>query len=47
MDSYVSNGRFYAKSASLDSTVGESSTTPVEAGKVKIRVYVNADFYVK
>lgn len=47
MDSYVSNGRFYAKSASLDSAVGESSTTPVEAGKVKIRVYVNADFYVK
>lgn len=47
MDSYVSNGRFYAKNASLDSAVGESTTTPVEAGKVKIRVYVNADFYVK
>ena len=47
MDSYVSNGRFYAKNASFDSAVGEATSTPVEAGKVKIRVYVNADFYVK
>ena len=47
MDSFVSNGRFYAKNASFDATVGESTSTPVEAGKVKIRVYVNADFYVK
>lgn len=47
MDSFVSNGRFYAKNSSFDAAVGESSSTPVEAGKVKIRVYVNADFYVK
>ena len=47
MDSYISNGRFYAKNASFDSAVGEATSTPVEAGKVKIRVYVNADFYVK
>ena len=46
MDSYASNGRFYAKNAAMDSA-GTESTTPVEAGKVKIRVYVNADFYVK
>lgn len=46
MDSFVSNGRFYAKNAAMDGAVAESST-PVEAGKVKIRVYVNADFYVK
>lgn len=49
IDNVVSNGRFYAKSAmgSMDSASGESVSTPVEAGKVKIRVYVNADFYVK
>jgi len=47
MDNYVSNGRFYTKNTSLDGAVSESTTTPVEAGKVKIRVYVNADFYVK
>lgn len=48
-DSVVSNGRFYAKAAmgSMDSIAEESISTPVEAGKVKIRVYVNADFYVK
>lgn len=49
-DSYASNGRFFnAKSAgfSMDSAVEEAAPTVVEAGKVKIRVYVNADFYVK
>ena len=47
-DSYVSNGRFYAKSMAMDAA-GEAmiEPTPVEAGKVKIKVYVNADFYVK
>ena len=47
-DSVVSNGRFYAKSMAMDS-LNEASIepTPVEAGKVKIRVHVNADFYVK
>lgn len=47
MDNIVSNGRFYAKGVSLDAVMEEASTTPIESGKVKIRVYVNADFYVK
>ncbi|MBQ8634645.1 SIMPL domain-containing protein [bacterium] len=47
MDSVVSNGRYYAKSAAMDSASTSDLGTPVEAGKVKIRVYVNADFYVK
>ncbi len=41
----VSNGRFYAK-ASVDSAGSAAESVTVEAGKVKIRVYVNADFYV-
>lgn len=51
-DNVFSNGRFYsAKAVMADSASGaieESAiSTPVEAGKVKIRVYINADFYVK
>ena len=49
IDTVVSNGRFYAKAmsgASSDSAQ-ESLLTPVETGKVKVRVYINADFYVK
>ena len=49
VDTVVSNGRFYAKAmagASSDSSL-ETISTPVESGKVKVRVYVNADFYVK
>ena len=46
-DTMVSNGRFYAKGVAMDSTAAESYGTPVEAGKIKIRVHVNADFYVK
>ncbi len=49
MDSSISNGRFYmAKAMAADGAVSETAApTPVEAGKVKVRVYVNADFYVK
>ncbi len=45
----ASNGRYYAKSmlASDSSPVEEAAGAVVEAGKIKIRVYVNADFYVK
>lgn len=47
-DISVSNGRFYAKAMdSAGSMVEEAASAPVEPGKVKIRVYVNADFYVK
>ena len=47
-DSYVSNGRFYAKSmAAMEASDAMIEPTPVEAGKVKIRINVNADFYVK
>ena len=46
VDSTVTNTRLYAKGAMEDSA-SVSISTPVEAGKVKIRVYVNADFYVK
>ncbi len=46
-DSYVSNGRFYAKSMALADSEAAIEPTPIEAGKVKIRVNVNADFYVK
>ncbi len=48
-DSAVSNGRFYAKSMAAmnaEDAAGIEPTT-IEAGKVKVRVYVNADFYVK
>lgn len=48
VNSVASNGRFYGKGFSIDAAVAEEAmATPVEAGKVKIRVYVNADFYVK
>lgn len=45
----VSNGRFFAaKALAASNDMAESSIeTPVEAGKIKIRVYVNADYYVK
>ncbi len=46
VDSVVTNTRLYAKGVMEDSA-SASVSTPVEAGKVKIRVYVNADFYVK
>jgi hypothetical protein len=46
-NSYVSNGRFYAKSMAVEDGEAAIESTPVEAGKVKIKVYVNADFYVK
>lgn len=46
-DTMVSNGRFYAKGVTMDSSSSESYSTPVEAGKIKIRVHVNADFYVE
>ncbi len=47
MDGFSSNGRFYAKNVLADGAVAESTQAPLEKGKVKIRVYVNADFYVK
>lgn len=47
-DISVSNGRFYAAKAMDSNAFAEgASATPVESGKVKIRVYVNADYYVK
>ena len=48
-ENIASNGRFYAKSnMAMDSVSSESAIpTPIESGKVKIRIYVNADFYVK
>ncbi len=46
-DTFVSNGRFYAKAMAQDNSLSAvEETTPVESGKVKVRVYVNADFYV-
>lgn len=47
IDSVASNGRFYGKSSSMDMAEESGVSTPVESGKVKIRVYVNAEFYVK
>lgn len=51
VDSAYSGGRVYfAKSAMADNAAmaeESGSSTPVEAGKVKIRVNVNVDFYVK
>ena len=47
MDNAVSSRRYYAKNAALDSVSEESTTTTVEVGKIKVRVFVNADFYVK
>ena len=46
-DISVSNGRFYAKAMDSNAFAEGESSTPVESGKVKIRVYVNADYYVK
>ena len=46
-ESAISNGRFLAKSSVADSSLGGTESTPVEAGKVKVRIYVNVDFYVK
>ena len=45
----VSNGRFLAKAMAVSNDAAESSQleTPVESGKIKIRVYVNAEYYVK
>ena len=47
MDTTVSNGRYYTKNAMGDMAVAEASSTPIEAGKIKVRVYVNAEYYVK
>ncbi len=49
IDSIASNGRFYASKAmnSFDSAAEEAAAPAIEAGKVKVKVYVNADFYVK
>ena len=43
------NVRFYAKAlaASADGAAIEEAAAPVESGKIKIRAYVNADYYVK
>ncbi len=48
-DMAISNGRFFnAKAMMADGAAGESAiSTPVESGKVKVRVYVNVDFYLK
>lgn len=48
-ENVASNGRFYAKSnVAMGSVADEAAvSTPVESGKIKVRVYVNADFYVK
>jgi len=48
-DMTVSNGRFYAAKAVMEdsASLGSTDSAPVESGKVKVRVYVNADFYVK
>lgn len=46
----IQNGRLYAKATNADAAgaVAESySSAPIEFGKVKVRVYLNADFYVK
>lgn len=48
IDSVISNGRFYAKGLAMEAEMDAAApATPVEAGKVRIHVYVNADFYVK
>lgn len=46
----VSNGRYFTAKAlavSADAAEEGSISAPVEAGKIKIRVYINADYYVK
>ena len=47
MDNIVSRGKYYAMNSAMDSVAAEGISTPVEAGKVKVNVFVNADFYVK
>lgn len=48
-NSFSSNGRFlYAKAAMEDAGASDSTTSaPIEAGKVKVNVYISVDFYVK
>lgn len=46
ISSNASNTRVYSKSIG-EGSVDMAVSTPVESGKIKIRVYVNADFYVK
>lgn len=42
------NMRLYSSAKSYDAAAAETvSSTPIETSKVKVRVYVNADFYVK
>ena len=46
----VSNGRYFTKAmlaSGAQDTEEAAISAPVEAGKIKLRVYVNADFYVK
>ena len=48
MDSTFSSGRLYmAKAMGSMDAAAESAAPAIEPGKVKVRVYVNADFYVK
>ncbi len=48
MDSTFSSGRLYmAKAMNSMDAAGESTAPAIEPGKVKVRVYINADFYVK
>lgn len=48
-NSAISNGRFFAAKTMMaaDGAAEEAMSTPIESGKVKINVYLNADFYVK
>ena len=46
-DSVATNGRFYLAKSNMDTAEDAAVSTPIEAGKAKIRVYINADFYVK
>ncbi|MBQ3641459.1 SIMPL domain-containing protein [bacterium] len=48
MDSSLSTRRVYmAKGVAMDSVEEAAAAPAIEPGKVKVRVYVNADFYVK
>ncbi len=44
---YSANFRMLNSKASADGAVAGGSSMPIEAGKTKLRAYVNADFYVK
>lgn len=46
-DSVVSNGRFLMAKSAGDMVEEAAAEPAIEAGKTKIRIYVNADFYVK